>query len=242
MIGCLDKVYTRPIMVDEEELRYLSEIVVERFEDVEYVIHTIDGASYRLPTIDEVLKYRNPDARQIVKIDIRAEKNKENHGFYPSFSISLFDRTQHDLSCMLSLKDIDEAEITFLDQRVNEFVKKNQISYWWMHSFVFYLIVSILMYVGVLAVYNLNIRNGVWTAESKNSGILLCWSFVCMFASFFVVKKAVNGMFIRGGFAIGEQKENVLKKERRRYFLFVTVMLALLIGVVSGIIVNYISM
>lgn len=241
MIGSLDKVYSRPIMVDEEQLRYLSDTVADRFKEVEYVIHTIDGATYNLPTIDEVIKYRNPDARHIVKIDIRAEKSKENHGFYPSFSISLFDRSQNDLSCILSLKDLDEAEITFLNQRIEEFVKKNQISYWWIHSYVFYLIVSFIMYVGVLTVYNLNIWNGAWAAESKKTAILLCWSFVCMIASFFVVKKAVNCMFHQGGFAIGEQKENVMKKERVRFFVFVTVILTIVLGVVSGIIVNSIS-
>lgn len=240
MKGALDKVYSRSIMVNEEQLRYLSDIVVQRFNEVEYVIHTIDGASYILPTIDDVIKYRNPDSRRIVKIGIHAEKSKENHGLYPSFSISLFDRTQHDLSCILCLKDLDEAEITFLDQRINEFVKKNQISYWWIHSYVFYLIISFVLYVGVLTVYNLNIRNGVWAEKSKNSTVLLCWSFVCLSASFFVVKKVVNSMFHKGGFAIGDQKDNFLKKERRRYFVFVTVMLTILLGVVSGVILNYI--
>lgn len=240
MIGSLDKVYGRPIMIDEEQLRYLSDIVVERFVDVEYVIHTIDGASYKLPTIDEVIKYRNPDARKIVKINIIAEKSKENHGFYPSFSISLFDRTQHDLSCILSLKDLDEAEITFWNQRINEFVKKNQISYWWIHTYVFYFIISFVLYVGVLTMYNLNIRNGVWAAESKNSVVLLCWSFVCMLASFFVVKKAVNSMFHRGGFAIGEQRENVMKKERRRHNLL-SIISTILFSLVAGIILSYIT-
>lgn len=239
MIGALDKVYTRSIMVDEDQLRYLSEIVVERFDEVEYVIHTVDGASYHLPTIDEVIKYRNPEVRQIVKIDIHAEKNKEQRGLYPSLSISLFDRTKQDLSCILSLKDLDEAEITFLDQRVKEFVKKNQIRYWWIHTFAFYLIISLIMYVGVLTVYNLNIRNGVWAEESKNSTVLLLWSFVCMFASFFCVKKVVNSMFHQGGFSIGEQKETVMKRERRRIALLKTIS-TIVLGVVSGIILNYI--
>ena len=89
------------------------------------MIHTLDGASYKLPTVDDVIKYRYTDSRRIGKIDFNAEKSKERHGYYPLFLPSLYDREKHDLSCILILRDFDEAEIPFLNQRINEFVKKN---------------------------------------------------------------------------------------------------------------------
>lgn len=42
MIGSLDKSYNRPILVDEDHLRYLAGIVEERFCAVEFEIKTID--------------------------------------------------------------------------------------------------------------------------------------------------------------------------------------------------------
>jgi len=45
MIGSFNKAYNRPIIVDEGQLRYLSNIIIERFDKVEYEIHTVDGAS-----------------------------------------------------------------------------------------------------------------------------------------------------------------------------------------------------
>ena len=50
MIGSYNKAYSRPVIVDEGQLRYLSNIIIERFDKVEYEIHTVDGASYKLPT------------------------------------------------------------------------------------------------------------------------------------------------------------------------------------------------
>lgn len=241
MIGSLEKVYSRPICVSEDQLRGLAKIVTERFEEVEYDIHTKDGACYKLPTIDDMMDYPNPDARKIVKIDIRGEKSKDSHGLYPSFSLSLFDMNQYDLSCILSLKNLDEAEITLLDQRVNEFVKKSKNDFWWIHTFLFYLVVGFVLYVLLLLFLNLKTSNEFWHELSHNTSVLFSFSGLCMMISFFVVREVVNWMTTKGGFGIGEQKETMKKKAKRRYSLFGLVLLPLLLDVAYDVIKNLIG-
>ena len=51
------KYYFCPIIVDENQLRYLSEMVKERFGEVEYVIETIDGVQYEYSSVDDLLAY-----------------------------------------------------------------------------------------------------------------------------------------------------------------------------------------
>lgn len=70
MIGSFNKVYNHPIIVDEGQLHNLSNTIIKRFDKVEYEIHTVDGASYKLPSIDDVITYSNPDSRRIIKINI----------------------------------------------------------------------------------------------------------------------------------------------------------------------------
>ena len=70
MIGSFNKVYNHPIIVDEGQLHNLSNTIIKRFDKVEYEIHTVDGASYKLPSIDDVITYSNPDSRRIIKINM----------------------------------------------------------------------------------------------------------------------------------------------------------------------------
>ncbi len=68
MTGSTTKYFFRPIIVDEGQLRYLSEIVKERFGVVEYGIETIDGDQYDYSSVDDLLAYNNSNSRKITKI------------------------------------------------------------------------------------------------------------------------------------------------------------------------------
>ena len=62
-----------------------------------------------------------------------------------------------------------------------------------------------------------------------------------MMISFFVVREVVNWMTTKGGFGIGEQKETMKKKAKRRYSLFGLVLLPLLLDVAYDVIKNLIG-
>lgn len=240
MIGSLDKSYNRPIIVDEVHLRYLAGIVEERFSAVEYEIKTIDGAKYKLPTIDDVIAYNNPDSRKIVCISIWGYKSKDNHDYYPEFSISLFDMSKYDASCILTLKNLEEAEITYFSQRIDEFVKSTKTAYWWLHKSAFYIGLGFLLYCMVVVYYYLSLGMEQWSMKADKTSILTGWSVVCMLVSVYGVRKIVEYLFSEGGFVIGEQKRFMKRKDKRRYFVFITIIGTIILGVISGVIVNYI--
>ena len=59
MTGSTTKYFFRPIIVDEGQSRYLSEIVKARFGVVEYGIETIDGDQYDYSGVDDLVAYIN---------------------------------------------------------------------------------------------------------------------------------------------------------------------------------------
>lgn len=241
MIGSLDKSYNRPILVDEDHLRYLAGIVEERFCAVEYEIKTIDGAKYKLPTIDDLITYNNPDSRKIVSISISGYKNKDGNGYYPEFSISLFDMSEYDASCILTLKKLEEAEITHITQRVDEFVKSTKTAYWWLHRPAFYVALGFIFYCVVVAYYYLSLGLEQWSMKENKTSLLTGWSFICMLTSVYGIRKIVDYLFLEGGFVIGEQKKFMKKKDKTRNFIFITIICTIILGVMSGLIVNFIS-
>ena len=85
MTGSFDKIYTRPIIVDEDKLRYLSEMMEEKFGEVDYGIETIDGIQYKYGNLDDLLSYKNPDSRKIIKIVLGEINIKTGVHLYPNY-------------------------------------------------------------------------------------------------------------------------------------------------------------
>lgn len=56
MKGSFNKVYSHPIVVEEQQLRNLATIIIDRFVEVEYEVKTIDGSSYKFFTIEELIE------------------------------------------------------------------------------------------------------------------------------------------------------------------------------------------
>lgn len=241
MIGSFNKVYNHPIIVDEGQLHNLSNTIIKRFDKVEYEIHTVDGASYKLPSIDDVITYSNPDSRRIIKINIWGGKCKTEPSLYWSFSLSLFDMSKYDASCILTMKDLEETEITFLSQRIDEFVKNTRITYWWIHSRGFYIVLGLLFYAAGFVAYYLNIGWKKWAEMPDKTSLLAGWSVLCMLFSVFVVGKTVDYLFPEGGFATGEQKKYMKKKNKARNLVFNTIIGTIILGVISGLITFFVT-
>lgn len=239
MKGSLSKSYNRSLIIDAQHIAHLSEVIEEDFGDVSYVIKTSDGARYELGKVDDVLSYNNPDPRKIVVFTVSGYKESGSHRIDPDISISLFDMSQYDGSCILSLNNMDEQEITYYTQRIDEFVKTAQTSYWWIHKPVVYWIIGTLLFI----VFYL----GFYTKLGKDRLLgnnhtlfLLETSLVCYFFSMFVVKRFVEYLFPQGGFAIGEQVKYFNKKEKTRNLVLMTIIGSLIIGIIAGVITHFI--
>lgn len=238
MIGSLNKSYDCPSIIDAERLEHLSEFIKENFDEVKYEIRTVDGASYKIETLEEVLLYSNPHSRRIIKLTITANKQKNTHSFSPNLTLSLFDMTQFDKSCILSMYELEDREISFLTQRIDEFITGSRPSYWWIHKQLIYWILGALLF--TLAI--------VWISKSgketlANGISTLFWigvSFICFFISMVIIKRGVEYLFPEGGFTIGEQAAYLKKKEKTRNVVFISVFGSLILGIVSGFLVHLI--
>ena len=238
MIGSLNKSYDCPSIIDAERLGHLSEFIKESFNEVKYEISTVDGASYKIDTLEEVLIYSNPQSRRIIKLTITANKQKNTHSYYPNLTLSLFDMTHFDKSCILSMYEMEDREISYLTQRIDELIKGSRPSYWWIHKPLIYWILGATLFTLV----------HMWVSKSGKESLVnsisaLSWigvSFICFIISMVIIKRCVEYLFPEGGFTIGEQAAYLRKKEKIRNVVFISILGSLILGIVSGFLVHLI--
>ena len=237
MIGSLNKSFDYAIIIDPDRMKSLVDIIKSGFETISYEIKTVEGASYKMNTIENVVSYNNPTPRKIEKIVISANKQPETLKLFPDFSISLFDSSQYSSSCILTLNNMDEKDIAFWSQRIEEFVKSSRTSYWWVHKPVMYWALGALLYfVFFVWYYAKTGKDGLTNGLSTLS--LMGISVFCFYISWRLIKKGAEYLFPEGGFMIGEQINIFQKREKVRSIVLISIAVSLVIGVISGIIVN----
>lgn len=240
MTGELTKSYDRSLIITEELLNNLASFVQEGFVDVEYRIYTADGANYKLNTKEDVLLYSNPDSRRIIKVVISGNKEHRDRSFYKDFSISLFDMSKYDKSCILTLNNMEERDIVFYTQRIDEFVKSAQAPLWWIHKTSVYVVIWILLY-AIAAVFYYTKTDKALLADKAYSLVFLNGvSLICAAVSAFLVRWVVRKLYPEGGFAIGEQVKVLSKISKRRNLILITILGTIVLGIISGVITHLI--
>ena len=234
MTASTTKYYSCPIIVDENQLRYLSEMVKERFGEVEYGIKTIDDVQYVYSSIDDLLAYNNPNSRKITEISIRGNLYNGGSSSVPELYLSIGDRSESELSCFMQLKCLEESDITYFKSRMEDFVKDYSVEYWWMYKPVFYWIFGACLYLLLAVILPWYIGGEYHVYISHNIVASLCWSMLCMAATTLLVKKGLWWFFPAGGFRIGEQIKVLDRKVKARKWI-----LRLITTVVAGLIVAY---
>lgn len=240
MTGELTKSYERSLIINEEHLKNLASFIEDGFVDVEYKIFTSDGANYKLSSKDEVLAYSNPESRRIIKIVISGNKEHRERSFYKDFSVSLFDLSKYDKSCILTLNNMEEKDIVFYTQRIDEFVKSAQAPLWWIHKTVVYIVIWLLLYAISAFFYFTKTDKEQLADKAYNMIFLNGVSGICAAVSAFGVKWLVGYLYPEGGFAIGEQAKYLNKKSRTRNLILITVLGTIVLGVISGVITHLI--
>lgn len=240
MTGELIKSYERSLIINEELLKNLASFIEEGFVDVDYKIFTSDGANYKLNSKDEVFAYSNPESRRIIKIVISGNKDHRERAFYKDISVSLFDLSKYDKSCILTLNNMEEKDIVFYTQRIDEFVQNAQTPLWWIHKTVVYVVIWLLLYAIAAFFYFTRTDKAQLADKAYNMIFLNGVSAICAAVSAFGVRWLVGYLYPEGGFAIGEQAKYLNKKSRTRNLILVTVLGTIVLGVVSGMITHLI--
>lgn len=240
MKGSLNKSYDFPITVTADDLKSLADILSSGCEELEYSINTKDGAKYKLNSLEDVLNYSNPDGRKIQRICINGYKKKGERFVYPNISVSLLDKSKHVKSCELEISQLEETELCYYSQRMDEFTKRIKAPYWWLHKSAFYWIIGLLLYFLSAIFYFHYVDNTDPINRVYNILVLQGVSAFCMFISMIVLEKIIFRLSPECCFAIGEQKKHKDKLDKRKKLIFVTIILALVIGVLSSIIAYYV--
>ena len=240
MTGELTKSYERSLLFNEDQLNYIASFVEDSFVDVEYKIYTSDGANYSLSTKDEVLSYSNPDSRRIIKVVISGNKEHRERSIFKDFSISLFDLSKYDKSCILTLNNLEEKDIVFYTQRVDEFVKNAQEPLWWIHKTPTYIVIWLLLYTIAAFFYFTKTDKAQLADKAFNMVFLSGVSAICAVVSALLIRWVVGKLYPEGGFAIGEQVKYLNRLNKTRNLIFITILGTIVLGIISGVITHLI--
>lgn len=232
MTGSTTICYSRPIIVDEDNLRYLSEMVTERFGEVKYGIETIDGTQYEYSSVDDLLAYKNPNSRKITKISIWGNQYNGGTSLVPEIYLTVDDRLKSELSCYMQLRCLEEADIVFLKSRIDGFVKDYSVGYWWMYNPFFYWTFGACLYLLFAIILPWCVGKEFNVFISHNIVAKLCWSLACMAVAILLIKNGLWWLFPAGGFRIGDQIKVWNRKVEVRKWV-----LGIITTVVSGVIV-----
>lgn len=240
MKGELTKSYDRSLLINEEQFRSIASYVEDSFVDVDYKIYTSDGANYSMDAKDEVLSYINPDSRRIIKIVISGNKDHRDRSFYKDFSLTLFDMSKFDKSCILTLNNMEEKDIVFYSQRIDEFVKSAQEPLWWIHKTAVYIVIWVLLY-AIAAVFYFTKKDKAQLADKAYNMVFLNGvSAICAVVSAFLVRWVVRKLYPEGGFAIGEQVKYFNRLNKTRNLILITILGTIVLGIISGVITHLI--
>lgn len=220
------------MILDKDQLRYLAKMVEERFEDVKYRIKTNNGDEYDYRIFDELLAYDNPNSRKITTIYIRGRKSGYGSSSLSELSISIYDRSNEVLSCYMDLRNLDETEIEYFSNRIENFVKDNSVVYWWMYKPGIILALYCFLYTVIGVCFSWYVNKEYGLDINHNIIWLVCWIVICMGVTVFLMKRVWGELFPAGGFLIGEQ----IKAMERRMTVCKWI-LGLITAVISGLIV-----
>ena len=240
MKGELTKSYDRSLLINEEQFRSIASYVEDSFVDVDYKIYTSDGANYSMDAKDEVLSYINPDSRRIIKIVISGNKDHRDRSFYKDFSLTLFDMSKFDKSCILTLNNMEEKDIVCYSQRIDEFVKSAQEPLWWIHKTAVYIVIWVLLYAIAAVFYFTKTDKAQLADKAYNMVFLNGVSAICAVVSAFLVRWVVRKLYPEGGFAIGEQVKYFNRLNKTRNLILITILGTIVLGIISGVITHLI--
>lgn len=238
MKGNLYKSYDFASVVTKDDLRDLFLFVTNNFEFVKCSIKTKDGAEYNSITLEEVLQYDNCDYRKIICFSIKGNKDEINSFSFPNISITLCDNSVYDKSFVLDIRDLEENEIVCYVKKIEDFVKRIRVFYWFVHKVGFYIFLGCFVSVIFALLYSLKIGNN----EEKVYNFLILQSFALFFGgtSVFWGRKLMSFLYPEFCFCIGEQERYIKSKEKMRAFIFGTILVGLVIGIVASIISHFI--
>lgn len=241
MKGDFRKDYKFSIILTEEDLKSLLVLINNGFKDVCYEIRTKDGADYNTSNLKDILEFTNPDCRKIEILRVRGNLEKGESFFLSNICVSLFDTSVYDKSIIIELNRMEEKDIIYYSNLTEEFAKKVKAPYWWIHKNSFYWIVGIFMYFVLSICYLSKVDNTETINKVYNILLMQGLSGLCVLFSMTFLNKIVSYFYPESCFAFGEQKRYIQKKEKARYILIWTIACALIISILSGVIVHFIT-
>jgi len=236
MVGQITKTFKFSTAVTSRDLISLNKFISTEFKQVRYKMYIMDGSIYDTDDINQILEYDNPPLRKITKIEINANKVAKDFYLLPDFEISLSDLSKSSYSIKYEIRNVTNKELDYYVKKIDEFSLNFKSSYSILNSPQFFSI-TVVIFLIIIAIFiaflskKISLNHYVSTVAALSAAIG------------FVLAKLVPSflywLYPQSIFCIGKQEQYYENKKKLRNNIFVGFFLALMVGILGSVAVNY---
>lgn len=216
------------IIIDERLLTELENVILENFTNIKYEGRLSNGDDILFDSLSELLQYENIDQRKLVKLKVKFDYNEME--FYPSFGGICSYKYTVQGSFTTNDKDIS----ILFEKKIKDILERHKRKKWYTLLTKVSLIHFGLLMIGIYsipAIY-LVMKEGMlggntYTTNSINFSMILAMLFIVISI---VLAKCRSILLPPVSFMIGEQVEEIKKRENLFSKIFWGVIVAFVVS------------
>ena len=232
--------YKKALILTPERIKELEIVLLKYCENVSYEATTVTDTEISFSSIDEMLNYDNFQKRKLKEVTIVGRNGYEKivNCFFGVRGFPIFKGYNETCLCRYIVSDVDKE--TMLRNDIQIFLKKATASYWLLGKFrLFGLLGFVSLYLFLLLLlFGENINAKLMTIPLFFVSLLIGF---CLVKVIQLIDCFLEKIFPPIVYLWGEEKENYEKYDKLHHNIFWCVFIAMIVSIVCGIIVFYIT-
>ena len=219
--------------------------VSEKYENVTITAKCINDTFLESKDVNDIVNYENLNFKRIKAITISSWTSSKEY-----LDLNIEDRPYIGMTAEFSIKSKKEEDINYISKKLNDWF----ISFKPWYSFLtkvslFDLFLSfLLVFFGIISILYLYLKFTGQTISVSNEstistieGMFLTFLLLAIAkVVFYPIDKYFRWLFPRTFFSLGKQKNTLEKIKNSRKFIFYGLILAIITGVLSGLLLRFI--
>lgn len=231
--------YKKALILTPERIKELETVLLKYCENVSYEATTVIDTEISFSSMNEMLNYDNFQKRKLKEVIIVGRNGYEKivNCVFAVSGFPLFKGYNETCLCKYIVSDVDKE--TMLRNDIQVFLKKATASYWLLGKFrLFGLLSFVSFYLFLFLLFGGNSNVKLTTIPLFFVSLLIGF---CLVKVIQLIDCFLGKIFPPIVYLWGEEKENYEKYDKLRHNIFWCVFICMIVSIVCGIIVSYIT-